>query len=382
MIKIMIIGAGGIAPAHIEGYLTFKDRAKIVAIADRSKKRAEDVVEKYDLDAKVVEDFKLMLDEVDAVSICTPPGTHRDIATYCLNNKKHVLLEKPMAVCLNDCDAIIEAAQANNCFVSVVAQSRFISSIANTIKLIHSGDYGKVLYTYVNSLWWRGQSYYDLAWRGKWETEGGGCTLNHAVHHIDLLIWAKGMPTEIISVMNNLGHDNSEEEDLSVSILKYADGTMAQLTCSLVHHGEEQKLNFQMEKAGISIPFEVKANVSRPNGFPVEDEKTKEKVIRDFNALEDLKHEHHTGQVQNFLSAIVDGEKLLMDGVSGRNTIELITAVYKSACTGKKVTLPLDKNDVFYTHEGLVKNAIYFNEKTRSIEAFEDTTITSFKGKF
>ncbi len=382
MLNVMIIGAGGIAPAHIEGFIAFGDKCKVTAIANRNISRAQGLIEKYKLDAIAVSDYKDMLDGVDIVAICTPPQTHREISVTCLNAKKHVLLEKPMAFSLDDCDAIIEASQQNDRILSVVAQSRFIDSIAKTIKMIHSGEYGKVLYAYVNSLWYRGGSYYDLAWRGKWETEGGGCTLNHAVHHIDLLLWAKGMPCEVTSVMGNLTHDNSEEEDLSISILKYADGSFAQLTCSINHHGEQAKLDFQMEKVGVSMPFEVHASKSRANGFPEDDEDMIEKFTTQYDALEDLKYQHHTGQVENFLYSIESGVKPIIGGMDARNTIELITAIYKSASTKSTVTLPLEKGDDFYTHDGVVENTIFFNEKTKSIDAFEDTTITSFKGKF
>lgn len=381
MLKVMIIGAGGIAPAHIEGFLEFKNKVKIVAIANRSIGRAEKLIEKYSLDAKAVSDYRELIDDVDIAAICTPPGSHKEIAVTCLNKKKHVLLEKPMAISLEDCDEIIKAARENDMVLSVVAQSRFTSSVSNIVKMIHKGDYGKVLYAYVNSLWWRGQNYYDLAWRGRWETEGGGCTLNQGVHHIDLLLWVKGMPVEVTTVMSNLAHDNSEEEDISVSILKYGDGTMAQLTCSTINHGEQQWLNFQMEKAGVSIPFEVKANKERSNGFPLDDEETKERFIKEYQELPKLEHEGHAGQVGDFLDCILTGKKPLIDGESGRNTIELITAIYKSASTKQTVKLPLSPDDDFYTHEGVLKNIIYFNEKKRFVEAFEDTTITSFNWK-
>jgi len=382
MLKVMIIGAGAIAPAHIEGFLAFKEKVKITAIANRDIGRAHTLIEKYCLEAKAVSDYQTALGDVDAVAICTPPQSHRAIAVACLHAKKHVLLEKPMAQSLEDCDIIIKAANDNGKVLSIVAQSRFINSIAKTIRMIHKADYGKVLYAYVNSLWYRGQSYYDLSWRGKWETEGGGCTLNHAVHHIDLLNWVKGLPCEVTSVMSNLAHDNSEEEDLSVSILRYRDGSVAQLTCSLVHHGEQAKLDFQMEKVGVSMPFEVHASACRENGFPMDDENTKEGFLREYRELPDIPYEHHAGQIHDFIESIEKDRPPLIDGKSGRETIELITAIYKSASTKSTVSLPLSPDDVFYTHDGVVKNAIYFNEKKRSVAAFEDTTITSFKGKF
>lgn len=382
MLKVMIVGAGAIAPAHIEGFLSFPERVEITHISNPTVSKAEALIDKYGLKASASSSFDEQLDAVDIVSICSPPSTHRDLAVKALEAGKHVLLEKPMAMSLDECDQILAAAVKGNSLISVVAQSRFISSISNTMKIIHKGDYGKLLFSQINSFWWRGQSYYDLYWRGVWESEGGGCTLNHAVHHIDLLLWAKGLPVEVNSFLTNLNHQNSEEEDLSMSILRYADGTMSQINASLIHHGEEQKLDFQMEKASVSIPFTVKASTPRSNGFPMDDEQTIKKLSDEYNNLPNLKFEHHAGQVENLLDAIEKGIPLAVSGKEGRNSIELISAVYKSAFTGLGVKLPLEKDDPFYSFPSRVEKATRFHKKMKSVKGFDDTTITNFKGKF
>lgn len=382
MLKVMIIGAGAISPSHIEGYLEFKDKVQIAAISNLVEKPVTDLIKKYNLkDTKFVSDYREVLDDIDLVSICTPPKTHEKIAIDCLTKGIHVLTEKPMAPSLKACDNMIEAARKGNALISVVAQSRFKSENAKIIKLIHDKELGKVLYTNVLSNWWRGQSYYDLAWRGKWENEGGGCTLNHAVHHIDLLLWANGMPKEVTSIIANLAHNNSEEEDLSLSLLKYDDGSLANLTCSLISHGEEQSLTFQTEKGGLSIPYSLRANESRPNGFPDTAENVIEYINKKYENADNLQYEYHAGQIYDLINAIENGTKLLVDGESGRRTIELITAIYKSGTLGKPVALPLSPEDDFYTLDGLAEHAIHFNEKTKSIEAFEDNTLTSIAGK-
>ncbi len=382
MLKVMILGAGAIAPAHVEGYLNFPERAEIRVIANPTVSRARKLAEKYDLDVRTTDSFEEELSSVDVLSVCTPPSSHRDIAVRALEAGKHVLIEKPMAMSLEECDAIIAAAEKGGGKLSIVAQSRFITSIRKVLQIVQSGAYGTLLFAQINSFWWRGQNYYDLYWRGVWENEGGGCTLNHAVHHIDLLLWAKGLPKAVSTFMGNLLHDNSEEEDLSMSSLLYPDGTMAQINSSLIHHGEAQKLDFQMERAGISLPFAVHANSARSNGFPSEDEETVRKIQDEYKELEALKYEHHTGQIDDFLHSIESDSTPLIDGVEGRKTIELITAIYKSAITGGRVDLPLAKKDPHYSFSGRVKDAVRFNEKKRSVETFGDSAITSFEGKF
>lgn len=382
MLKVMIIGCGGIAPAHIEGYLHADEETKIVLLADQNTERANGLIQRYGLkDARALADYREGLDEADVVSVCTPPALHCEIAVAALSHGCHVLLEKPMAPSLAECDRIIETAEAQGRCLSVVVQSRFISGIRNAIDIVKSGAYGRNLYARIHSVWYRGESYYDLGWRGRWEVEGGGCTQNHSIHHIDLLLWAKGMPSSVSAVMTNLNHHNSQEEDFSSSVLRYHDGSIAELTSSLVSHGEPQKLIFQMEKAGLAIPFEAYASKPRENGFPMPDDEMIEKLTADFNSRPKLKLENHDGQVNNFLRAINGREALAATGQDGRNCIELITGVYQSAITHREVAFPIDKNGVFYTGEWR-KEAPHFFEKSKDVQAFADTTITDFKNKF
>ena len=382
MLKVMIVGCGGIAPAHIEGYLHSGEAVTITALADQNLERARALIERYGLtQATPVADYRDALSQVDVVSICTPPGLHRDIAVAALENGCHVLLEKPMAPSLAECDQIIAAAQRAGKMLSVVVQSRYITSIRNVIDIVKSGAYGKNLYTRVHSVWYRGESYYHLDWRGRWTVEGGGCTQNHSIHHIDLLLWAKGMPASIRAFMTNLNHHNSEEEDFSSAVLRYADGSVAELTSSLISHGEAQNLTFQMEQAGIAIPFAAYASKPRENGFPEPDEAMVAQLTADYERRPKLPLENHDGQVCNFLRAIAGKETLLATALDGRNCIELITGVYQSAITGQEVAFPIPEGSAFYTSQWR-EQAPHFFEKTTVIEAFADTTITSFKNKF
>ncbi|MEA4929719.1 MAG: Gfo/Idh/MocA family oxidoreductase [Candidatus Limiplasma sp.] len=382
MHRVLIVGCGGIAPAHIEGYLHSGADVTVTHLADQNLQRAQALIDRYGLTgAQPVADYREALSQVDIVSICTPPGQHAEIAVAALNLGCHVLLEKPMAPSLAECDAILAAAQANGRLLSVVAQSRYISGIRNVIEMVRGGAYGKNLYTRIHSVWYRGESYYDLGWRGRWTVEGGGCTQNHSIHHIDLLLWAKGMPASLRAFMTNLNHHNSEEEDFSTSVLRYPDGSVAELTSALIAHGEAQTLLFQMEKAGLEVPFKAYASKPRDNGFPEPDEAMVAAVTADFESRPKLPLENHDGQIANFLRAIDSTEPLLATGQDGRNSIELITGVYQSAITGQEVAFPIAAEGPYYTGAWRAQ-APHFFEKTRDVAAFADTTITSFKNKF
>lgn len=379
MLNVMIVGAGGIAPFHIEGFLRYPELAKITALAAVDLPRAESLKKQYGLDCKVIADYAGGLTHCDAVAICTPPSSHREIACGCLLAGKHVLLEKPMAPTLEECDAILAAAEQSGKVFSVVAQSHFINDVANVIKLVKSGEYGKPRFTAVKSCWYRGGSYFDLFWRGRWSTEGGGCTMSQAVHHVDLLLWANGMPERVTAVMTNMAHDNSEEEDVSVAILQYADGSLATLTCSTLHHGEEQTFDFQMEKAGVAIPFAAKVNGSRSNGFPLVLEEETQKIEQRFRDMPRVEHEYHAGQIGNFLDAVRGKAAIEVTGAQGRAAIELIMAIYCAAVTKRPVSLPLEKSSGFYLREDFLRNIVRFHEKTRDVAEFADKSLTTFE---
>lgn len=378
MLNVILVGAGSICRTHIDAFEGLDGRAKIVAVVSRGLESAKKVIKEKGLDARAYSDYKEALEKetCDIVSIITPPASHKEIAVYCLEAGKHVLVEKPMASSLEECQAMIDAAERNGKKLGVIAQSRFLTPVYRTKKLLESRMCGKLLYTQVNSFWYRGKSYYDLAWRGQWANEGGGCTLVHAVHHIDLLNWMAGMPETVTSVIGNLAHDNSEEEDLSMSILKYPDGSMAQLTASLVCHGQKQALLFACEKASMEIPHDFSADTPQENGFPQENTEFLAELNEAYEAIPALRYEGHQGQVDDFVTAVETDGNVLIDGREGYKTMELIMAVYKSASEGKTVTLPIGRDDPFYTREGITTRMPHFYTKTKFLDRFEKDEIT------
>jgi UDP-N-acetyl-2-amino-2-deoxyglucuronate dehydrogenase len=378
MIKIAILGTGAISDTHIRAYGKFRDHCQVVALVDLYPDKARAKAVQYGLQATVYPNYQELLarETFDAASVCLPPFGHAEAAQALLRARKHVLVEKPMATCLEECDAMITAAEAGGSILSVVAQNRFKTPMMKLKAILDSGRIGRILHAQVDSFWWRGGRYYDLWWRGTWEKEGGGCTMNHAVHHIDIFQWLRGLPASLQAVTLNLGHENSEVEDFAAAILTYADGSVGQITASLVHHGEAQQLVFQGEHARVSVPWQVLATDQRENGFPMENPTLAAQLQADYDRLPAVTEEGHDGQIHNFLEAIAGREQLLVDGREGRKTLELITAIYQSGHLGKAVTLPLRPEDPFYTREGILKQARRYHQKTRSVENFDDNTIT------
>ena len=373
MIRVAIVGTGNISNMHVKAYLRFPERCKIVALVDIVPEKAQAMKEKYGLEeAQVYDAHEKILDrqDIDLVDVCTPPYVHASISINCLKSGKNVVCEKPMAASLQECDEMLRARDESGKQLAIIAQNRFRQPIADLKALLDSGVAGPVRCAHVDSYWWRGHCYYDLWWRGTWEKEGGGCTLNHAVHHIDMLAWMMGLPEKVTSVIANTAHDNAEVEDLSISVLQYP-GALAQLTASVVHHGEDQRVEFQCEKARIAAPWKPYASLSYPNGFPYRNEELEAEMQRIVDAQPKVRYEGHDGELESILTSLETGAPLAITGEDGRNTIELITAVYESGALGKTVSLPIGKDDPFYTVEGIMATVPHFYEKTTSASSLD-----------
>jgi hypothetical protein len=149
--------------------------------------------------------------------------------------------------------------------------------------------------------------------------------------------------------------------------MKYGSGAVAQVTSSVIHHGEEQQIIFQGEKARISAPWKVFASKSRPNGFPDSDLEFEDELIAYYTALPKLKHTGHAGQLDDVMAAVEKGDKPFVTSSHGKNTIQLITAIYKAGTTGSTVSFPIEKDDPFYTVKGIMENVPHYYEKSVSV---------------
>ncbi|MGD1817765.1 MAG: Gfo/Idh/MocA family protein [Pleomorphochaeta sp.] len=377
MINIGIIGTGAIARIHIDSYKKFPKLCRIAAICDTVEEKAIEISKEKELDVKIYTDVNLMMkdSEIDAVSICLPPSLHSKFSILALNNKKNVLCEKPMATSIEECDLMIDAVNRNKKILSIVSQNRYKDEINKVNQILESNKIGKVHYANFNSLWWRSDIYYHLKYRGTWETDNGGCTMNHSIHYIDLMVMLFGMPKSVLAYFNNLNHPNSECEDISIAIFEYEDKVIT-FNSSLVSHGEQQSITIDGEEAQINIPWKVNASKSLANGFPTQNNEKEIEINEIYSSIENLEEIEHDAQIKHFLLAINDSTSPYISEVDGKKPVEIVMGIYKSAQEGKKVTFPIEKDDVYYKKETMIKEITRFNKKEIFLDALPNIEIS------
>lgn len=353
MIDVGILGCGGIAAAHAEAYTRFPERCRVVAVADIFPEKARAFAARLGGAARACTPEELIqASDAELVSICTPPFEHAPLAVAALAAGRHVLVEKPMAVSVQECDTMLAAAQRARRTLGVVHQNRFRPECTRLRALLAAGALGPLDLLAVNCLWWRGPEYYKLWWRGTWEKEGGGALLNHAVHFVDLLIWLGGMPEEVSARVAVRAHP-VEVEDLAVALLRLPGGALGQFTGTVDAHLNEDRLEVCGRRAAVAIPWRVRAFRDRGDGFGNEDRALVEELAAQAAAVQVSPHHGHAAQIDLVLSALEAGGPPPVDGVDGRRAVELITAMYASAAAGQVQSLPLPPDHPCRTAVGL-----------------------------
>ena len=349
-IRVGIIGSGQISRTHVAAYRAFPQEARIVALADIDEQTARRAADEMGVGAWYTDYHEMLArDDIDLVSVCTPPFEHARNSIDALNAGKHVYCEKPMAGSLRECDAMIEAARSSGRWLSQVFQYRYRRDVLLAKSLIDEGKLGRIFFGKMEMLWWRARSYYDLWWRGTWEKECGGVTINHAVHAVDTYLWLMGrQPESVTADMGAFTHD-IEVEDLSMAMLRFPDGALGQLTCTVCLPQNNERFEICGEEAAVSLPWSVHAARVRGRGMAARDE-TKQTELREWAEarVPEPEHQGHAAQIQDVLAAIREGRDSAVTGEEGRKSIELIAALYKAALMGERVRLPITQDDPYY----------------------------------
>lgn len=342
-----IVGAGMISRFHAKALAEVRG-AKLVACADSAKDRAEALAKEFGCTAYDSVDAMLADKSVDAVTIATPSGAHMEPAVAAANAGKHVIVEKPLEITLKKCDKIIAACDKAGVKLSSIFPSRFHDSSKLMKQAVEQGRFGRITLGDAYVKWFRTQQYYDSgAWRGTWALDGGGALMNQAVHTVDLLAWLMGPVVEVQAYTATLAHERIEVEDVCTATLKFANGALGVLEATTAAypgylkrielHGSEGSAVLEEEDVK-AWDFMKKQRSDAAVHRQMASSKSTGGGAADPAAIG---HHGHMLQFQDFVDAIRKDRAPAIDGPEGRRSIEIILAIYQSAKTGKKVTLPL-----------------------------------------
>ncbi len=337
MKTIAIVGCGRISKRHVQVMAQLPE-LRLVAVCDVIEDRARETAEPlgipYYLDA--VEMVKK--EKPDIVSILTDSGSHPRIGSQLAPYVSVVVVEKPMALTLEDADNLIEACETHGTRLFVVKQNRFNPAIQQLRGAVDQGRFGKMVLGTVRIRWSRGQDYYDQApWRGTWKLDGGVFT-NQASHHIDLLQWLMG-PVESVKSYISTRLVNIEAEDTGVAVLKFKSGALGVVEATTATRPKdlEGSISVLGEKGSVVVGgFSVNRMVTWNFTEPAPEDEDAIRAITDPPNVYGFGHQPF---YEDMLACLDSGRRSMLDGLEGRKSLEIINALYESAFTGREVHL-------------------------------------------
>ena len=336
-VRIAIAGTGDVAMSHAAALTAGPGQARIVAAADTSRARldaflaAHRVRDGYDDIGKLLTGSR-----PDLVYLCTPPGLHRQQALACLRAGVSVLAEKPPALSLRELDEIAAAASGPPWFATVF-QHRFGNGQLRLKALAGSGLLGRPLLATCHTTWFRDQSYLDVPWRGRWETEGGGPTMGLGIHQMDMMLDALGDWTEVSAITRTLAR-RTETEDVSLAHVTFASGAVASVVNSLVSPRQESYLRYDFERATVEVThlYGYRDEDWRVTPAPGQDDVLTAWQAAEAGAADDGRSGHRA-QFAAVLLALRDGTPPPVVPADSRRTLALVAAIYASGATGRPV---------------------------------------------
>ena len=346
MMNYALIGCGRIATNHMKAAIN--NKLNIVAVCDVLPEAMEALLAKHGLEKdasiKRYTDYKQMIAENDLalVSIATESGIHAEIALHCIDCGVNVIIEKPMAMSMEDAEEIIRRSEEKGVKVSACHQNRFNIAIQELRRAVEAGRFGRLSHGSIHVRWNRNENYYTQApWRGTW-AQDGGCLMNQCIHGIDLLRWMMGDEVEeVYGVTKQQFHDYLECEDIGMAVVKVKNGAVGTIegTTNVYPHNLEETLYMFGENGTVKIGGTSTNNIDVWNFADECEDDQKNKGLQE--ATSNVYGNGHTSLFADVVEAIEQDRKPYVDAVAGRNALEMILAIYQSAATGVPVKLPL-----------------------------------------
>lgn len=335
-IKIAIAGTGSIAQVHIKALRTLHDQAVVVGVTDIDVPRAGAFGAEHGIAASYdTLDELLTSARPDLVHVCTPPGSHASLALTCLRAGSSVLVEKPPALSLAEVDAAARAQGEGGPWFATVFQHRFGSAARRLRRMISDGLLGRPLLAVCHTTWFRGQEYFDVPWRGRWDTEGGGPTMGHGIHQMDLMTYLLGDWAEVSAVVRRQARQ-MQTEDLSLAHVTFASGAVASVINSVLSPREESYLRFDFEKATVELTHlygyrDENWTITPAPGLQAE-------ILPAWESGEYGVASGHAAQFAAVLAALRERQAPPVTAQQALRSMRLVAAIYASAFLGHPVT--------------------------------------------
>ncbi|MFW2600994.1 Gfo/Idh/MocA family protein [Aliarcobacter butzleri] len=340
MLKFGLLGCGRIAKRHSEllGYNQI-DNALLVAVCDIDEEKAKKIGEQFNVPYYTDMDEMMQKESIDVVSILTESGYHAKHVINLAKYGKHIVVEKPMALTLDDADAMIQACDENSCKLFVVKQNRFNVPVVKLKEAMDEKRFGKLVLGTIRVRWCRDQNYYDQAWwRGRWDMDGGVLT-NQASHHVDLLEYMMG-DVESVFAKSTTALVNIEAEDTAIVTLKFRNGALGIIEATTAIRPKDLEGSISIlgetgtvEIGGFAVNKMLHWNFTHKKDG---DDEVMEKYSVNPPNVYGFGHQAY---YEHVVDSILNNKKQLVDGLEGRKSLELISAIYESIETGKEVFL-------------------------------------------
>jgi predicted dehydrogenase len=338
-LRCAIVGTGAIAHSHARAIAAYP-HAELVAVTDLTRASAEVFAGSYGSPA-VYDDLDSLLaaEHPDVVHICTPPGAHPAQTVAAFAAGAHVVVEKPPAPSLDELTQMTDAATAAGRQLAVVFQQRTGTAAAQVKRLLDSGALGRPLVAQCQTLWYRDASYFAVPWRGKWETEGGGTTLGHAIHQLDLLAFLLGDWTRVEGRLWRLDRE-TQTEDVSTATVVFEGGVVAQVVSSTLSPREVSTVRIDTEKATISVDHLYGHGHENWRITPAAHVDADEAAGWAITGPEE--RSDHVPLLRDVFDALRAGTPLPPTADAPARSLELVAAIYASADADGAVVTPAD----------------------------------------
>ena len=330
-IRIAIIGCGRIAQRHAAH---IKSRAVLVAVCDIEKEKADQLAGEYNAIAYYnIDDLLSAEKDLDVVSVCTPNGLHAEHSIKALKAGFHVLCEKPMALKVEDCEKMIEAAETAGKRLFIIKQNRYNPPVVAVKKALEEGRLGKIYSIQLNCFWNRDLAYYANSWKGT-KTLDGGTLFTQFSHFIDLLYWMLGDITEVRSMMKNFAHGNAIEfEDTGVVLLKFTNGALGAINYTVNSFGKnmEGSLAIFGEKGTVKIGGQYLNELEYQNiqHFTI-DNLPAGNIANEYGSYQGSMS-NHDKVYDNLIDVLLHNGTITTSAWDGLKTVSIIEKIYNAA---------------------------------------------------